>query len=222
MADITFPLSSTPGLRPQEGAGRLINAFVEQSLPGAPSKFITRRSPGLERKMNGAPYSHTRGFLEISTTEAFWVVDERVLKFDQTYSMNDLGFLAGSDLVTTARNNQTPHNFVVVTDVGCFNLLTGGAPTAFADPDLPASPTSVCDIDGYFVWTFGDGKIYASDLNSVAVNAASLNIEQGLFCRRGVRYAGRLYIFGDKWTAVYRDAGTIPFPFAREVTIPRG
>jgi hypothetical protein len=39
---------------------------------------------------------------------------------------------------------------------------------------------------------------------------------------RVVRYAGRLYAFGDKWTGVYHDTGDTPFPFTREVTIPRG
>jgi len=154
---------------------------------------------------------------------ALWILNTRVLKVDSSYAVTDLGALAGTLPVTTARNNAAPtKQNLVVTENGCFNLFEAAAPTAFADPDLPSSPTSVCDIDGYFVWSFGDGRIFASDLNSVSVSALSFNTEQGLFVRRVVRYAGRLYAFGDKWTGVYRDAGTTPFPFAREVTIPRG
>lgn len=221
-APIIFPPTSAPGQRPQESAGRLINAFADKAPIGAPDKIIIRRSPGLERMAVADPRVHTRGFLDTGGTEALWIVDDRVLKFDSAFTVSDVGALNGSDLVTVAKNNAVTPDKVVVTSDGCFNLFNSSPPTSFADSDLPSSPTSVCDFDGYFVWSFGDGKIYASDLNSVNVNALSFNTEQGLFIRRVVRYAGRLYAFGDKWTGVYRDAGTQPFPFAREVTIPRG
>jgi hypothetical protein len=219
---IVFPTSSAPGLRPQEAGGRLINAFAEKTPLGAPSQVIIRRSPGLEELGSVGSFIHTRGFLDISLAEVFWILNERVFKFDIGFNVTDLGPLSGAEPVTLARNNAVPPNYVVVTGQGCFNLFSNSAPTMFADIDLPAGPTSVCDFDGYFVWSFGNGQVWASDLNSVNVNAASFNTEQGLFARRVVRYAGRLYVFGDKWTGVYRDAGTIPFPFAREVTIPRG
>jgi hypothetical protein len=164
---------------------------------------------------------HTRGFLDTGS-EALWIVDTRVLKFNSAFTITDVGALSGTDPVTTARNNAASPNNVVVTSTGCFNLFTSSPPTAFADADLPGTPTSVCDYNGYFIWSFGDGRIFASDLNSVSVSALSFNTEQGLFVRRVCRYAGRLYAFGDKWTGVYRDAGTSPFPLAREVTIPRG
>jgi len=220
--NIVFPPSSAPGTRPQESGGRLINAFAEKTQVGAPSQIIIRRSPGLAL-LATAPNSriHTRGFLDIGT-EALWILNERVVKFNSTFIVTDVGALSGTDPVTVARNNAVTPDNVVVTSTGAFNLFSGSAPTAFADPDLPASPTSVCDFNGYLVFSYGDGRIFASDLNSVAVSALSFNTEQGLFIRRVVRYAGRLYAFGDKWTGVYRDAGTSPFPFAREVTIPRG
>lgn len=219
---ILFPPTSAPGQRPQESAGRLINAFADKMPVGAPAQIVIRRSPGLERVAMQSDHIHTRGFLDTGTSEALWIVDDRVLSVDPAFAVTDVGALTGTDPVTTARNNALPNNMAVVTTNGCFNLFTGSPPTVFADPDLPASPTSVCDFDGYFVWSFGDGRIFASDLNSVNVNALSFTTEQGLFVRRVVRYAGRLYAFGDKWTGVYRDAGTLPFPFAREVTIPRG
>jgi len=164
---------------------------------------------------------HTRGFLDTGSL-AIWIVNERVLTFNSVFTISDVGGLSGTDPVTLAKNNKTTPDLVVVSGDGCFNLFTGSPPTAFADADLPGSPTSVCDFDGYFVWSFGDGRIFASDLNSVNVNALSFTTEQGLFVRRVVAYSGRLYAFGNKWTGVYRDAGTVPFPFAREVTIPRG
>jgi hypothetical protein len=220
MVDIVFPKSSAPGSRPQESGGRLINAFVEKTLQGAPSDVIIRRVPGLGRVLETTESLHTRGFLDVGP-EAIWILDEKVFKFSSGFVLTELGALAGTEPVTTARNNAVLKQNVVVTQHGCFNLSTTGAPTPFG-AGIPASPTSVCDIDGYFVWSFGDGKIYASDLNTTTVNAGSFNTEQGLIVRRVVRYAGRLYAFGDKWTGVYKNVGSIPFPFSREVTIPRG
>jgi|SRR5262245_15691711 len=225
MPDIVFPTSSAPGTRLQESSGRLINAFVEKTLTGAPAATIIRRSPGLNKALEslssvGSPV-HTRGFLDTGT-EVIWITNDRVLKFNGSYFVTDLGALVGTAPVTVARNNATPRQNVVVTESGCFNLFPDAPPTSFADPDLPGSPTSVCDFDGYFVWSFGSGFVYASGLNTTNVSALSFAIEQGLFARRVVRYAGRLYVFGDKWTGVYRNVGTVPFPFAKEVTIPRG
>lgn len=222
MVDIPFPPSSAPGMRLQEGGGRLINAFAEKAPVGAPAKVIHRRSPGLRPRVTAASQTdiHTRGFLDVGG-EILWVVDEKIKKFNSIYSVTDLGTLSGTEPVTLARNNAGPPDNVAVTENGCFKVFSNAPPASFGGV-LPGSPTSVCDFDGYFVWSFGDGKIYASDLNSTNVNALSFNTEHGMSVRRVVRFAGRLYAFGDKWTGVYRDAGTLPFPFAREVTIPRG
>jgi hypothetical protein len=219
--DMIFPKSSAPGSRPQESAGRLINAFVEKTLPGAPSDVIIRRSPGLQLMATAPVGVHTRGFLDIDTG-GLWILDDNVHRIISNFSIAPLGTLEGRQPVTTARNNANPRQSLVVTEFGCFVLSTSGPPTSFTDTDLPASPTSVCDMDGYFVWSFGDGRIFASDLNSLNVSALSFNTEQGMSVRRVVRYAGRLYAFGDRWTGVYKDVGSTPFPFAREVTIPRG
>jgi hypothetical protein len=221
MPDIVFPTTSAPASRPQESGGRLINAFVEKTLLGAPTRTIVRRSPGIERLATTITSGHTRGFLDAEAS-CIWVLNDRVFKFDSIFVITDLGSLIGNQPVTFGRNNALIKQNVVVTENGCFNLFDNSSPTPFASPNLPAGPTSVCDYNGYFVWSFAGGQIYASALNSTTVAADSLNTEQGLFLRRVVRFGGRLYAFGDKWTAVYRDAGTIPFPFAREVTIPRG
>lgn len=218
---IIFPTSSAPGTRPQESAGRLINSFIEKTLTGAPSTLIHRRSPGLPRMATTGVSVHTRGFQDAGG-QCIWILDEHVMAFDNAFAVTNVGALAGTLPVTTARNNADPvKQMVVVSENGAFNLFDNTPPTAFVSP-MPANPTSVCDFFGYFIFSFANGQIWASDLNSTTVNALSLNTENGLFGRRVVPYGGRLYFFGDKWTGVYRNAGTIPFPLAREVTIPRG
>ena len=135
-----------------------------------------------------------------------------------------------------ARNNHFPlREAVAVTENGCFiiaNATIGAIPPVpmpfdgpeVADPvnSLPPKPTSVCSHDGYFVWSYLDGKVYASQLNLLEVAADSFNTEQGQSVLRVISHSGRLYVMGDKWIGVYKDAGTQPFPFLREATIPRG
>lgn len=240
MTAIVFPTSSSPGLYPQESAGRLINAFVEKAEVGAPGATLWRRSPGLFYLGAGTSI-HTRGFQEyISAGDtvaggwifAFWALNGNLVGLVKDlitgiYTANFIGTLPGDDPVTMARNNKAPiREAVAVTSEGCFiiaDAVTGAIqPIAFLDTDLPIKPTSVCSHDGYFVWSYLDGKVYASELNSLDVNALSFNTEQGQAVLRVVSFSGRLYAFGDKWTGVYRDAGTVPFPFLREATIPRG
>jgi len=226
--DIPFPPSSTPGRKPQEAGGQLINGFFETPPEGAGSDTLWVRSPGLRQILDATSLSvnniHTRGFLDCGST-MLWMVNNRVLAVTRSgsvFTVADVGALSGSLPVTVARNNNAVPQNLVVTDNGCFNLFTGSAPTAFADLDLPANPTSVCFTDGYFVWSFGDGRIFASDLNAVSVAANSFNTEQALFVKRVIPFAGRLFAFGNKWTGVYKNAGLSPFPFSREVQIPRG
>jgi len=207
-------------MRPQESGGRLVNCFADKAPKGAPSDIIYRRSPGL-RRLVSIGNNHTRGFLNAGT-QALWIKDDFVYQVNDNFSVGNNGALAGTKPVTTAKNNAGTPGMVVVTENGCFKLSLSGIPVDIAEPGLPPGPTSVCDYNGYFVWSYPDGKIFASNLNSFTVASNSFAVEQGLFVRRVVRFAGRLFAFGDQWTGVYRDVGSVPFPFSREVTIPRG
>ena len=246
MVAITFPTSSSPGLYPQESAGRLINGFVEKTEPGAPGQTLWRRSAGLYWLGSG-PGNHTRGFMPYvdvgdtaagGWTLAFWVTNDQLAGLVKdiatgNYTVNVIGPLAGTKPITMARNNRFPiRQAVAVTENGCFIIAndTAGAipPIPFVDTDLPPKPTSVCSHDGYFVWSYLDGRVFASQLNGgtvsgeLQVNALSFNTEQGQSVLRVVSFSGRMYAMGDKWIGVYRDAGTVPFPFLREATVPRG
>lgn len=241
-ATITFPASSSPGrlIRnasfgsdtpthrvEQESGGRLINAFAEKAPVGAPSPIIIRRSAGLRRLFGASGKTITRGFLDIGTLGMLWIVGDGVYYIaDPKGSPSAVlaGTLSGTKAITTARNNAVTPNNVAVTENGCFNIFHNSAPTAFADADLPSDPdpSSVCIFNGYFIWSYPDGRIFASDLNAVTVNALSFTMEQGLNVRRVVNYGGRLFAMGDKWIGVYRDAGTSPFPLAKEVVIAKG
>lgn len=225
MAPIPFPISSAPGIMGQEGAGRLVNCYAESTERGARFPVVWRRHAGLNEiaDTGSDTHIHLRGAILVSST-VILVFNTRVYSLTRSganYTLTNLGALAGSLPVTIAKNNAGTPNIVCVTDGGAFNLFTGSAPTSFADADLP-QPNSVCSHDGYFCWSIGDGRFFASDLNAVTVSSSSFTTEQGLVGRRVVSFKGKIFYFGDKWTGVYRNAGTSPFPFERELQIDRG
>ena len=226
MVAIVFPVSSAPGIRPQEGAGRLKNCFAVKTEQGAPSPFKWGRAAGLRELLLIADHSHCRGFIFVGST-LLVVLDERVYAVTESagvFTAVNLGALPGTDAVTIARNNNATPQIVAVCDAGTFNLFTNAAPTAFADGDLPAV-NSVAGANGYFVFTTGGGEVWSSDLNSVAVQsdaftAAQLNPD-GLL--RAVWFRGELFAMGGKTIEVFEETGDSPFPFrSKKIVIPRG
>ena len=63
MTAVPFPVSSSPGARAQEGAGRLINCHVVKTEQGAPTPLKWTRSPGLAQLATAA-HTGFRGFVE--------------------------------------------------------------------------------------------------------------------------------------------------------------
>src|SRR5207237_3894385 len=86
------------------------------------------------------------------------------------------GTLAGSAGVTIAQNNRSggPDVVAVREDGGAYVLnMSTNAVSAFSDPDLPATVNSVAEIDGYLDFSCPDGRDFATDPNSLSVNALS-------------------------------------------------
>jgi hypothetical protein len=221
MVAVPLPVSSSPGSAPQEGAGRLINGYCVKTEQGAPTPLKWLRSPGL-RALAAAAESGYRGFIELNGS-VIAIVKDRAKLLSQAgalYAITDLGALSGSGIVTVAKNNATPPNIVAVTENGAFNLFADAAPTNFADSDLP-QPSVVCNVKGYFVFLIADGRIFASDLNAVSVNALSYATATARLIG-GVSYREQLFAFGADFCQVYADRGLTPFPLELQTTIPIG
>lgn len=220
MASIPLPLSSSPGVRGQDGAGRLINCYATpmgegrgarwRSVPGMTS-FLTSSQTGFRGmiEVGGVLYVAFSGQLYRGTSAG------GVLTVHNT--------LAGTLQVFFARNNAATPNLVVVTENGAFTITGASTITAYPDADLP-QPNSVFGLDGYLVFTIGDGRAFATDLNSTSVNALSFGTAEAKSDAlvRGVAYAGRAMFFGTQTCEVWTDEGTTPFPFRRAVVIPFG
>lgn len=228
MGNIVFPVSSAPGQLPHEGAGRIINGYSVKTEQGAIGPIRWTRSPGLRQLLAINGFSHYRGSIVIGTT-LLVVLNQRVFSIQRTpagaYIIANLGALDGTQPVTIARNNATPiPHIVCVTENGTFNLFVTGPPTPFADADLP-SVNSVEGMDGYFIFTTGQGFLWASNLNDpgVATNAfvAAQSKPDGLL--RFIAFRGEGFAFGQFSIEVYQDLGLQPFPLQyKQVLIPRG
>jgi hypothetical protein len=226
MPAIPFPASSHPGVKPQEGGGRLFNCYAEKTGEAAKFPVVWRRCAGLQQLVDIADHSHLRGAIYVGST-LIPVFDTRAYTVTESggvYTATNQGALAGTKPVTIAKNNAATPNIVCVdVDNGASNLFTGSAPTAFADADLP-QPNSVSELHGYFLWTIGDGRIFASGLNAVTVATNSFTTEQSLGgLLRGVTFRDEFFAFGPRGAGVYRDIGASPFPLERQpYVIKRG
>lgn len=198
--------------------------------PGARNQGVIRRVPGLIEIARTDSYSNCRGLL-LAGTALLVVFSTRVVKVEVSgggYTVTDLGALAGTGEVFIARNNAATPNIVAVTENGAFNLSISGAPTSFADGDLP-QPNSVTFLDGYFFFSIGDGRIFASGLNAVTIDATHFTTanaragDSGARLHRVVAFGSLLYACGPHSIEVYQNTGNpTGFPFSRVAVIETG
>lgn len=216
--DIPFPKTSAPGSKPGEGAGYTINAYCEQDVPG----LVWRPVAGLTLFTAIETEGAFRGAFDFNgVMYAVWGDTCYTVTTGATVTALS-GTVAGEGPVTFARNNAASPDLVLVSSTGSYSV-SSSAITAFADADLEA-PNSVTSLSGYLLWTTSGGKVFASDLNAVAVDPLSVVLTQanpdGLL--RGTVSGSLFYAWGQTSCEVYQDAGTTPFPLARAHVIPVG
>lgn len=224
MPDIAFPTSSRPGLSDAEGAGRLINAFVEQLGEGARGPVSIRRVPGLKRFCDTGE-AGPRGMRLIGNV-LFAAYRDTLVRVTADGTAVALGPLPGSKRITIARNNHAPSaDVVAVTEYGPYRLSADAAPMTLAIPGSLPAPNSVAELFGFLFFTAGNGTCYASDLNATTFNTLSYTVEQarpgGLM--RAVSFRSELFLFGPSGIGVYGGpAQATGFPLSRVTGIPRG
>jgi hypothetical protein len=111
----------------------------------------------------------------------------------------------------------------VAPGTGAFSV-SSTAVIPFADVDV-GTPNCVCFMDGYFIFSYGDGTLQASGLNDVTVATTDKTKEQaktgGL--TRVLAFNGQCYALGPNFGAVYANtAQPTGFPFTRSYVLQRG
>jgi hypothetical protein len=221
MPSVPYPISSTPGLRPGEGEGQIVNGYTEK----AGDTIYIRRVPGLSTVANTTK-TGPRGMIDVNGT-IYAAYDSCVVKIAPNNAVTVLtGSLPGTDGVTFARNNKvtagasTP-DLVAVRESGAAYLVSSTAVSAYPDADLPATVNSGAFLDGFLVYSIADGRIFASELNSTDINPLSFATAEaqsdGLV--RGIVYGGLYYAMGTSTIEPWRNIGASPFPLQRSTSI---
>lgn len=231
MTSIPFPLSSAPGASSQESAGRLINAYAEPlgkvigaDKGKAPPVAVWRKVPGLTLFATSAAQTGFRGQILVDNT-LYVAWSGKAARYTSAGVETVLtGTLNGTEKVFWARNNKTTPDVVCVAPgTGAFTV-TSSAVSSFADADVGA-PNCVCFMDGYFIFSYGDGSLQASGLNDVTINTLDKTKAQskpgGL--TRCLPYNGQLFALGPTFGEVYSNtANATGFPFTRSYVLQRG
>jgi hypothetical protein len=230
MPNLPFPLSSTPGVLPGEGEGRLVNTLAIQN-----GKIDTwRRVPGASAFAT-ASASGCRGMLDIEGVSLPSIIGawaNTAVLITRAGVVSNLGSLPGTKGVTFARNNRTtagvstPDIVAVREDGGAYHIpYETGVCSAFADVDLPSTVNSVDFLAGYFLFSNPDGRIFASELNAVEQKALSFATAEsnadGL--KRILVHANTAYAMGTRTIEPWLNRATSPFPLGKATsTIPVG
>ncbi|MDX1240363.1 hypothetical protein GOL95_09910 [Sinorhizobium medicae] len=226
MVDIVFPVTTAPGARPGEGAGRLINAYAEKLQDGARAGFARRRVPGL-RLLATATENGMRG-MHFHNGTLYVAIAERLRKVTlagSTYTVTDLGALPGAGRVTFARNNKAPvPDILCVTENDVYVVTSGAPPASLGDGDLP-QPLTVCFLAGYFIFAIRDGRVFFSGINDTTISALDFGKAEskpgGIY--GAYPYGEMLLLCGPSFIEVWQNAGNATgSPFSRAAVIPRG
>jgi hypothetical protein len=194
----------------------LINWYIEQmESPAAKNKLALYPAPGfaLRTRVTAAP---GRG-LFAENDRVFAVVGPKLVEVTSTFGLIDRGTVLQDTAPATLTTNGAGGGQLMITSGGkvyIYDLVAGGALTTIADL------TSLMGgmIDGYFI-----------ALDTTTSKLRISNLLDGLtwdptqFAQRSTASDPwrsflvsnqRLYIFGERTSEVWYDAGNFPFPFA--------
>lgn len=219
--NVPWPLSSSPGARPAESAGRLIGCYAEPKGDQGP---LWRRSPGLSAfATTGLP--NFRGALLVNNL-VYAALQGSILTIDANGNIGTIGAFSGTKKVTWARNQApVPDIQVVDPDNGAF-AVTSSVTSFNGGGNLP-QPNSVSAQDAYFFWTIGDNRVFAAGPNSTVVNSLTFTTIQSKptgRLLRGIPYKGVMLFFCTNYCEAWSDTSiTFPaFPYSRLKVIDVG
>lgn len=223
MVAIIFPVSTYPGERPSEGAGRLINCRAEPIGEGGRAGAVRHRVPGLA-SWGTSDEEVFRGSLLVGSTLYVSFEDVVVSYSSSGGAAVAVDGLDGDDKIFWARNNKRPTpDIIIVCEAGVFTLSSGTI-ADLNDSDLP-SPNAVCFLDGYFFFSIADGRCFASGLNATTVASNDFITTEAKpdTLLRPVPWNGQLLLCGSGSIEVWANtANPTGFPFSRVAVIQRG
>jgi hypothetical protein len=224
-APIVFPLTSRPGGKRQESAGRVINGYAEPLGEGARSDRSLRRVPGMA-SFATSDESAFRGMIHSGGT-LYLTYGSTIRKVSNIGGAAlSHGSFSGSAKCFFARNNNATPDVVVVDPNNGARIITSVGVFAYPDADV-GSPNGVTFGEGFFFFTDGAGTCRASGLNTTSINTSEYITAEGKpdSLLRPVYFNGVLYLFGTDSIEIWSSGGTpnaTGFPLNRLQILSRG
>ena len=225
MTAVPLPLLSAPGRKAQTAGGRLINCFPEKLSGTAGQEYVYWRVPGL-KAFGASADTNYRGALVVGST-LYAVFDDTVYTFSSSGGAGTAltGTVPGTAPVIMARDNaSTPHIAIVSPGDGVVQIASG-AVSSWPDADV-GQPNAVEFMRGAFFFTYGDGKIRNSGINSTSINTldvATAESKPDTLYRPIQLGNGQMLMVGSSssevWGGQFNDMG---FLLNYVATIPRG
>lgn len=224
MVAVPFPLLSAPGKHPQASGGRLINCYPEKLPETAGKPFAYWRVPGL-RAFGTTATTNFRGRLLVGST-LYVVVGNKAYSLTSAggAAIALVGTVNGTAKVFMARDNAATPNIVIVSPGDGAQVISGGTVSGYPDPDV-LQPNSVKYHKGVFNFTYGDGTVRNSDVNSTAINALNQATAESkpdtLYCSMPLGN-GQLLMVGSTSIEVWGGQNDTGYLFSYIATINRG
>jgi hypothetical protein len=225
MTDVPFPMLTTPGQQPQVSGGRLLNCYPEPnaSTAGKPNSYW--RVPGLN-VWGTAPSGTYRGGILVNNV-FYAVFGTTVYTWASTGGAGTAltGSVPGTGWVWWAANQNgdialvsSGNAFIISSGtVANYPLGSGGASIG--------SPNGLVFHQSFFIFTYGSGKVQASDPNSTNINSlnnASAESKPDALYRPMPLGNGQLLLVGASTIEVWGGENDTGFPFSYVSTIYRG
>lgn len=220
---IALGMRSNPGRANADGAARLINCYAEDAGEEGKIRYPIYASEGFEDFAPVTSGGVTRALLAFNTTSAYGISGQRIIKFDQSGTVTDLGAFATSSTVQMVRNRKTPNAQIgIVSADGLFRVIDT-TDDSVVSPTVPSGAMfhGIAHVDGYFVLTELSGEWFVTAIdNATAIDELDFSRAEsnpdGLVgpASRG----SDLVLFGTKSTEFWQNTGNTDFPFERSTS----
>lgn len=110
---------------------------------------------------------------------------------------------------------------------GTPGIVFTGSPLFYNGQGRMPQPNSVAFQDGYLLFTIADGRVFATAVNSLAMNGLTfvvISSRSDVTLERGIAFSGLMFFFTTGSCEVWQDAANPPpaFPYTRQVVLPYG
>jgi hypothetical protein len=221
LAPISLGGGSSPSRYGHEGQTRFINCYVEDVGPEGKIQFPLYAIDGL-KDFATLGDTGTRAMLAVEES-LISVTGRSIVSTDVSGVATTIGGIIGDGLVTMARNGAANTQIGIVAD-GLFKIIENGVVSTVDDADLPPA-NSIDHLNGYFLLTIDDGRIFSTELNDgdsidgLDFTTANANPDGLVIGKtRGQDYCA----FGPESTQFYQDVGGEAFPLGLTTSIDRG